>query len=125
MWWPSRSPTLLGINVPLVPRDLAGQAWNVTSGTSYGGLKGVATTLDDRKQDKNITLAATDLSFPSAGGRQLAFNRFYNSGYLVDENLGRGWRPVQYDLQFQLPSYVDDAGLMRDSNGARLRRNRS
>ena len=100
--------------------DLAGQTWNVTSGTSYGGLKAVATTLDDRKQDANITLSATDLSFPSAGGRQLAFNRFYNSGYLVDDNLGRGWRPVQYDLQFQLPSYVDDAGLMRDSTGARL-----
>jgi len=100
--------------------DLAGQSWNVTSGTSYGGLKAVATTLDDRKQDANITLAATDLTFPSAGGRQLAFNRFYNSGYLIDDNLGRGWRSVQYDLQFQLPSYVDDAGLMRDSTGASL-----
>ena len=100
--------------------DLAGQSWNVTSGTSYGGLKAVATTLDDRKQDANITLTVTDLTFPSAGGRQLAFNRFYNSGYLIDDNLGRGWRSVQYDLQFQLPSYVDDAGLMRDSTGSPL-----
>lgn len=100
--------------------DLAGQAWDVDSGTSYGGLKAVATTLDDQKQDANVTLTATDLSFPSAGGRQLSFNRFYNSGYLVDDHIGRGWRPVQFDLQFQLPSFVDDGGLMRDANGDRL-----
>jgi len=100
--------------------DLAGQAWSVASGTSYAGMKAVATSLNDRQQDANITLGVTDLAFPSAGGRQLAFQRFYNSGYLVDDGLGCGWQLLRHDLQFQLPTYVDDAGLMRDSAGARL-----
>src|SRR5262249_27410509 len=28
-----------------------------------------------------------------------------------------GWQPTRFDLQFQLPSYVDDYGLMRDGSG--------
>ncbi len=99
--------------------DLATQSWSV-SGTPVGNLNAVAASLDQQQQSGNITLAATDLSFDSLGGRQLNFERYYNSAYLGSGTLGLGWQPNCYQLQFQLPSYVDSYGLMRDSSGNAL-----
>ena len=94
--------------------NLPAQSWTVT-GTPVGNLNAVAASLDPQKQDANVVLAATDLSFASPGGRLLSFDRYYNSGYLGNENLGLGWQTTRYDLQFQYPTFVDDYGLMRET----------
>jgi uncharacterized repeat protein (TIGR01451 family) len=99
--------------------DLAAQAWTV-SNTPMGSLNAVAASLAAVKQDADVTLAATDLSFASPGGEQLTFARYYDSAYLGNQNLGLGWQPFRYDLQFQYPTYVDDYGLMRDGSGKQV-----
>jgi RHS repeat-associated protein len=96
--------------------DLAVQEWSVT-GTPVGNFNAVAVSLDDQQQSGNINLGATDLSFPSPGGEQLAFQRYYNSSYLGSGSLGLGWQPNQFSLEFQYPSIEDSYGLMRDSGG--------
>src|SRR5205823_4878056 len=78
--------------------DLAAQAFNVT-GTPVGNLNAVAASLDAQKQDGNVTLGSSDLSFASPGGRQLRFERYYDSAYLGDKSAGLGWQPTRFDLQ--------------------------
>ena len=97
--------------------DLSVQSWTVDTGTAMGDLNAVAASLEQQRQDANVTLGASDLSFASPGGRQLTFDRYYNSGFVGDDVLGLGWQPLRYDLQFQFPTLVDDGGLMRDGNG--------
>ena len=102
-----------------VTGDLSAQSWTV-SNTPMGSLNAVAASLAAVKQDADVTLAATDLSFASPGGEQLSFARYYDSAYLGNQNLGLGWQPFRYDLQFQYPTYVDDYGLMRDGSGKQV-----
>ncbi len=97
---------------------LPGQSWTATaSGASFDA---VAASFNSKQQTGNITLSASDLGFASIGQQSLTFNRYYNSGFLADQGLGAGWQPLQYQMQFQYPSIVDSAGLMRDSAGSAL-----
>ncbi len=93
--------------------------WNVNN-TAMGNLNAVAASLAAQKQERDVTLGSTDLSFASPGGQQLTFERYYDSAYLGNKNLGPGWQPTRSDLQFQLPTYVDDYRLMRDGSGNRF-----
>ncbi|MGL6077104.1 MAG: RHS repeat-associated core domain-containing protein [Fimbriiglobus sp.] len=93
--------------------DLPSQAWSVAGGTGIGNLNAVAATLDAEKQDASVNLSAADLSFASPGGRTLTFDRYYDSGFLGNKNLGTGWQATQFDLQFERPTFTDEYRLMR------------
>ncbi len=87
--------------------DLGAQAWGV-SGTAVGELTAAAASIDHRRQDGNIRLAAVDLDFESPGAERLRAVRFYNSGYAGQSGLGPGWRSVRFALEFSQPSWRYD-----------------
>ena len=96
--------------------DLGGQTWTI-NGTSMGDLTAVAASADADEQDGNVRLGASDLSFVSPGEGSLSFDRFYDSAFLQDGELGKGWQIHQFDLQFERPSWHDDLGFMTTPTG--------
>jgi RHS repeat-associated protein len=71
-----------------LPGDLDAQSWNVSS-TPVGNLNAVAASFDATRQDANITLSAADLAFDIPGDLSLAFDRYYNSGYVGKTQMGQ------------------------------------
>ena len=78
----------------------------------------MAASLAPALQSGDTTLYATDLSFASPGSQTLNFSRYYDSSFQGDMQLGLGWQPTEYDLQFQYPTWVDPTGLMFTPSGA-------
>ncbi len=93
------------------------QAWNV-SNTPDGDLTAVAASLAPQQQEGDTTLYVTDISFASPGSQTLNFSRYYDSSFQGDMQLGLGWQPTEYDLEFQYPTWVDPTGLMFSPSGA-------
>ena len=100
--------------------DLGNQVWSVT-GTPIGNLTAVAASLATQMQDGDVTLNATDLSFASPGTQALSFSRYYDSSFQGNQQLGLGWQPTEYSLQFQYPTWYDPTGLMFTPSAPRCR----
>lgn len=102
---------------PASAGDLGSQNWSIAAGSGYNALNAVAASIDPQQQTGTISLAASDLSFASPGDVSLSFDRYYDSGYIGNTTLGLGWQPLRFAMQFQLPSFTDVYGLMRDADG--------
>jgi len=102
--------------------DIDEQMWTPTIDLGQGNetLTAVSSSVDADFQDGDIRLSEVDLSFASPGSQPLQFVRYYQSSYLGQRHLGPGWRDTRYVLEFQRPSWFDENGLMRDSNGNEL-----
>ena len=100
-----------------VTNDVPAQTWSVNN-TPDGNLTAVAASLAPQQQDGDTTLYVTDLSFASPGTQTLNFSRYYDSSFQGDQQLGLGWQPTEYDLEFQYPTWVDPTGLMFTPSGA-------
>lgn len=94
--------------------DIQQQVW--TNSTTIGSMKAVGVNATAEPQDGNINLFETDLSFASPGGMSLRFARYYQSSWLGSTALGRGWRYLPVELQFERPSWFDADSMMRDAS---------
>jgi len=95
--------------------DIQQQLW--TNSTSVGSLKAVSVNSAAEPQNGNLNLSEVDLSFASPGGMPLQFVRYYQSSWLGNDLLGRGWRWTPVELEFGRPSWYDQNSLMQDSTG--------
>ena len=98
--------------------DIQQQIW--TNSTSVGSLKAVSVHAKAEPMDGNMNLSEVDLSFASPGGLSLQLTRNYQSSWLGTTAMGRGWRYLPVELQFDRPSWFDENSLMLNASGTPL-----